>query len=96
MRCRQYCDGTYFRWARSCAIPTSSQLTAGCRQSSPESRPLAEQSCAKQPLGAAARWKEAVSAGFPQARPAAKQQRDTQVHYISVPTGGEREICSKQ
>lgn len=63
-----------------CAIPTSSQLIAGYHRSSLESQLLAEQSCAKQPLGAAARWKEAVSAGFPQARPAAKQQTDTQVH----------------
>lgn len=63
-----------------CASLTSSRLTAGCRRSSPGSQLLAEQSCAKQPLGAAARWKGAVSAGFPQARPAAKQQTDTQVH----------------
>lgn len=63
-----------------CAIPTSSQPVAGCHQSPPESPLLAGQSCAEQPPGAAARWKEAVSAGFPQARPAAKQQTDTQLH----------------
>lgn len=61
-------------------VPTSSQLIAGCCRSSLESQLLAEQNCARQPLGAAARWKEAVSAGFPQARPAAKQQTDTELH----------------
>lgn len=56
------------------AIPTSSQPTAGCCRWSRGSRLLAGLSCAKQPLGAAARWKGAGSAGFPLARPAAKQQ----------------------
>lgn len=79
-----------------CVIPTSSQLIAGRHQSSLESQLLAEQSCAKQPLGAAAKWKEAVSAGFPQARPAAKQQTDTQVYYISVPTDRERLVPSNK
>lgn len=59
------------------AILTSSQPTAGCCRWSRGSRLLAGPSCAKQPLGAAARWKGAGSAGFPPARPAAKQQTQT-------------------
>lgn len=74
-----HCDGciSILQGAGAPAIPTSSQPTAGCCQWSLGSRLLAGQSCAKQPLGAAARWKGAGSAGFPPARPAAKQQTQT-------------------
>lgn len=73
------CDGCIPTWqgAGAPAIPTSSQPAAGCCRWSLGSRPLAGLSCAKQLLGAAARWKGAGSAGFPPARPAAKQQTQT-------------------